>query len=101
SICLTLLAFEVLFALVFIDTDAFAQTLASNRWLHLYFWNHVNALGYRDVEHPPELFRSRRSVLVLGDSFVAGYGIKDPRDRFSDILQQRLGDDWVVANVSG
>jgi hypothetical protein len=37
--------------------------------------------------------------MVLGDSFVAGHGIKNPADRFSDVLGQRLGPGYAVMNV--
>jgi hypothetical protein len=33
---------------------------------------------------------SRRTVIVVGDSFAAGLGICDPRDRFADQLAARL-----------
>jgi hypothetical protein len=37
---------------------------------------------------------------VVGDSFAAGHGVDDYRDRFSNQLEQRLGEGWAVANVA-
>jgi len=39
-------------------------------------------------------------VLVVGDSFAAGHGVDDYRDRFSNALAQKLGDKYAVYNAS-
>src|SRR5271165_2127144 len=64
------------------------------------YWKPVNTLGYRDIERTESEFLTRRSVLVVGDSFVAGVGIDEARQRFSDVLGDRLGKGWVVPNVA-
>ena len=37
--------------------------------------------------------------MVLGYFFVAGEGIENDKDRFPDLLAQRLGKDYAVMNV--
>lgn len=82
----------------FPQSDNYAFTLSSKRWFARH-WGPLNAGGYRDVEQPPEALAGRRVVLVAGDSFVAGQGIEDRRDRFPDRLQRRLGEGWRVVNL--
>lgn len=79
--------------------DSFGFTLAARNWFDRY-WKPVNALGYRDVEREISDMAGRRVILVVGDSFVAGQGIEDPADRFSDRIARDLGDDHVVLNVA-
>ncbi|MBN1219379.1 MAG: SGNH/GDSL hydrolase family protein [Anaerolineae bacterium] len=97
SILATLMLLELFFNLVFAQSDAFNQTLAGQNWFKRY-WR-VNSLGYRDKEWMPEMLAGRTRVMVLGDSFVAGHGINNPEDRFSDVLGQMLGDGYAVLNV--
>ena len=68
----------------------------SQRWFEKN-WK-VNSLGYRDIEH--DSYDNRQIIFVVGDSFVAGHGIARPGDRFSDLLQKRLGDRYVVVNIA-
>jgi hypothetical protein len=63
------------------------------------YFRPINSFGYRDVEHDANQFLNRQLIVVTGDSFVAGHGIRDINDRFSNILQKNLGDGFVVANV--
>lgn len=93
-----LLAFEAYFY-VGAQPDGFGFTLASKRWSSLY-WKPVNSRGLRDVEHPPESFIGKRVLYVLGDSFAAGSGIEDYRDRFSGVLAERLGEGWTVVTIA-
>lgn len=73
------------------------KTLASRVWYH-YYWKH-NSLWYRDKEYDPESAKNKFKIAILGDSFVAGHGIKSVNNRFSDLLQKRLGDEYVVFNL--
>ena len=72
-------------------------TLATVNWLDRYW--HTNSLGFRDREWTLDELSQRQTVFVLGDSFAAGWGTKDPADRFSDVLAARLGDDYAVVNL--
>lgn len=58
-----------------------------------------NSLGYRDIEWTPQLLEERTKIMVLGDSFAAGWGIENKADLFSYKLGQMLGDDYAVMNV--
>ena len=93
------LALEILFYSSFAVTDTFGFTLASRRWLERY-WQPVNSFGYRDVEHDRAEFDHRRSIFVVGDSFAAGYGIARVENRFSNILQRNLGEQYLVVNIA-
>lgn len=90
---------EISFYTFIVHSDSFSFTLANQRWFAQY-WKPINSLGYRDVEHTPAEFSNKKVIFVVGDSFVAGQGIKDYRDRFSDKLQARLGTDWLVLNLA-
>jgi GDSL-like Lipase/Acylhydrolase family len=72
-------------------------TGASLNWLARYW--HTNSLGYRDREWTPADYAGKKTVLVTGDSFAAGWGIQNPADRFSDVLAQHLGDGYAVINL--
>ena len=77
------------------QSDSFGFTLASRRWSELY-WNPINSMGFRDVEHHPDAMGARKVLLLLGDSLVAGMGTSDYRKRFANVLQSRLGEEWEV-----
>src|SRR5262249_16838861 len=59
----------------------------------------INSFGYRDIEHDPKEFVGRQLIVVTGDSLVAGHGIRDINDRFSNILQRNLGNGYVIVNL--
>ena len=70
---------------------------ASQIWWEKY-WSPVNSLGYRDKE--PNAGNGKKQVLVIGDSFAAGHGLKDAEERFSNILERKLGaDKYTVYNL--
>lgn len=95
---LLLLILEITFALLPAQSDDLNATLSSRKFQALYGGPH-NSIGYRDVEHASSEYATRQVLFVVGDSFVEGAGIKDYRDRFSDVLQRQLGQQWLVANV--
>ncbi len=70
---------------------------ASQIWWEKY-WNPVNSLNYRDKEIGSDTVKT--NVLVIGDSFAAGHGLESLSDRFSDILENKLGsENYVVYNL--
>lgn len=97
TIVLILGAGELYFRYVFAESDNII-TLATTNWLDRYW--HTNSLGYRDREWLPEDWTNKETVVILGDSFAAGWGIKDPADRFSDVLGTELGDDYYIMNAA-
>jgi hypothetical protein len=92
-------AAELLVYAFFSGSSATGVSLSSRRWFEKY-WRPINSFGYRDIEHAPSDLDAKSVLCVLGDSMVAGHGIADAEDRFSNILQRKLGNDWIVANVA-
>lgn len=99
SLLLVLLGGELYFRSVHRESDGFSFSLAARNWFRAY-WMPMTRQGYRDREHPPQEFEGRRTLIVVGDSIAAGHGIENPRDRFSDLLGQQLGDSWTVVNIA-
>lgn len=94
ALALMFLGAEAYLRLFYVSTDT---SLAHTEWRQVY-WQ-TNSLGFRDREWTPADFESRRVVIVSGDSIAAGWGIENPDDRFSGVLQAHLGDDYAVANI--
>lgn len=99
SIGWTLVILEVVFIYSMVASDGLGFTLSSKTWFDRH-WNPMNSLGYRDVEHDVSRIGEKNSLFVVGDSFVAGHGIEDHRDRFSDVLATQLGRKWEVFNLA-
>jgi hypothetical protein len=97
SIWLVLVGLELFFRFFFAQSDGWNFTLAAENWSNRY-WQ-VNSLGYRDIEWTSDMLAGRTKIMVLGDSFVAGHGIEDEDNRFSNVLGQLLGPDYAVMNV--
>ncbi|MBL4665420.1 MAG: SGNH/GDSL hydrolase family protein [Nitrospinaceae bacterium] len=70
--------------------------LSARLWFSKY-WE-INSLGYRDEEIDPNDI-NKINIMIIGDSFVAGHGIKDPSKRFSNILQGKLSNQHRVYNL--
>lgn len=98
SLFLTLLGLEFYFKVFFAQPDS-AGTLAMRNWYKRYYTGGFNSLMYRDQEWTPAGVAGKTKVLVVGDSLVEGVGIEYARDRFSDLLGEKLGPNFVVMNV--
>ena len=85
----TLIFLEIIFMYVPQSHEG-VLSKASQIWWEKY-WNPVNDLGYHDKE--VEKQSGKTKVLVVGDSFAAGHGLEDVNDRFSNILEEKLGKD--------
>lgn len=73
-------------------SDSYAPSGMMWTWYSAY-WLPVNSLSFRDVEpYPAEL----TNVLVVGDSYVAGYGIENHSDMMNRIVQEQLGAGYGV-----
>lgn len=72
-------------------------TLAERVWDSLY-WQDINSLGFRDHE-PPTPGSETQYVLVVGDSFTEGHGIRFIEQRYTGLLQARLGSPYKVLNL--
>lgn len=62
----------------------------------------LNPEGFRDAEHRIERDPDSRRLLLVGDSFVFGAGLRDTSERFGNQLESALtggsGADWEVIN---
>lgn len=91
-LCGTVIAFEggLRFKAVFFpQTDGLGITPGTSMWLRRYA--RLNNSGFRDREFEPRKPGEYR-IVVLGDSFVFGYGLSNTEDRATERLEQRLGD---------
>lgn len=79
---------ETYLRFVSIETDAFGTSMTSLRWKAAY--EKVNSLFCRDAEWSEHKPAGVRRIAFVGDSFVYGWGINDPGDRFSELLQERF-----------
>jgi hypothetical protein len=75
----------------------FTETFASLNWMQRY--RHLNSEGFRDHEWDYEALRHQRVIYCIGDSFMEGWGIDDPEDRFCNVLGGLLGDEYGVVNL--
>jgi lysophospholipase L1-like esterase len=96
SIAFLLVIGEIFFRTSFAESDGI-PTLALKNWQDRYW--HLNSLGYRDPEWTPADWEGKHTVLVVGDSLTAGWGIENPDRRFSGVLQSLLGEEYVVMNL--
>ncbi|MBI3590005.1 MAG: SGNH/GDSL hydrolase family protein [Candidatus Melainabacteria bacterium] len=99
SILLCFIVSEIYFRFCHIHTDGFGLSLACKHWFKKYY-KPLNSFGYRDREWTKDDLKNKSIVLIVGDSLVAGEGIENVSDRFSDILVNKLGAKYAVINVS-
>jgi len=87
---------EIILSLTPISSGG-GEVLFSRNWMNFY-WSE-NELGYRD-SRPEELNRpDKKNILVVGDSYVAGHGLKQESQRFSNLLREQLSDCFDVFNL--
>lgn len=95
---LLFLGFESYYRFGCDQTDALTDTLVSTAWYARHF--HTNTSGMRDnVNYPNALTPGKRRVTFVGDSFTAGFGVKDVEDRFVNRIR-RLHPDWEVHAIA-
>lgn len=97
SLYLLLLLLEGIFGFVAISNQNW-NALAQQNWM-LYYTNELNQFGFRDREVKEEDLKKKK-ILVSGDSFSRGDGIKDISDTYAGQLQKLLPPGWRVFNVS-
>lgn len=73
-------------------------TLVRNNWLKKY-WFPVNSMGYRDYDYYLKDLKNKKNIVVVGDSITAGFGIKDYKNRYPNLLQGKLGNEWQIINI--
>jgi len=99
SLFAVLPALEICFRYIFIQTNGMDVTLSNSKWLERH-WKPINSFGLRDHEYTEEYLRGKKPVFVVGDSFAAGVGIEDIKDRFGSILGSKLGNGFTVLNLA-
>jgi GDSL-like Lipase/Acylhydrolase family len=100
---------EAYFRYVVLKSDAYDFTLMAKRWKEV-CWKPIFTLysdqypggkvEYRDRDWTNADVEGKKKIMVIGDSFVAGHGICNAKDRFADVLQSKLGDGYAVFNVA-
>ncbi|MDM8528994.1 SGNH/GDSL hydrolase family protein [Anaerolineales bacterium HSG24] len=98
SLFVTIMGLELYFNLFYAESDSY-KTLARQNWRDRYYEGTFNSFRYRDQEWTDENIAGKTKVMVVGDSFVEGFGIKYTQDRFPDLLGEKLGSDYVVFNL--
>jgi len=96
SIFIFLLFFEIIFTFIPMSHGV-GYTLSAKNW-RSYYWKPINNLGYRDKEIQSGDF-GKKKIFILGDSLVAGHGIKKVSDRFSNLLEDKLPKNHRVFNL--
>lgn len=94
AILVTFSAFELTMRWTLIQTHASISNIQTAEWFIRYY-NPINELGIRAYE-PRIAEENQGSVLVIGDSFAVGTGVKDINDIFTYEMATLLGDDYVV-----
>ena len=93
---------EFYFKVFFAESDAY-DTLARQNLRDSYASSankkQYNSQGFHDIEWTPEMVAGKTKIMIVGDSFVHGDGIADPNKRFSNLLAQKLGPNYVVFNL--
>jgi len=89
-------AIEVIFRHISISHGV-GYTLASELWFKKYWWP-VNQFGFRDYNIDTSI-ADKKKIFVLGDSFVAGHGIKFVENRFSNIISKKLFNQFQIINM--
>jgi hypothetical protein len=83
---LGLLLGEVYYRFLYDQTDALDGTKVSVRWFERHYRQN-NFTCRDDVDYANAIAPGIRRISFLGDSFTAGHGIKDVRDRFPNLLR--------------
>lgn len=74
-----------------------SPTLVRESWKKKYWLK--NGMGYRDFDYSVHGLMKKKIVLIAGDSITGGVGINDYNDRYTDILQKKIGDKWQIVNL--
>lgn len=100
---------EAYFRYFVLKSDGYDFTLMAQHWKAV-CWNPIFTLHsdqypngkveYRDRTWTDADVQGKKKIMIIGDSFVAGHGICNAKDRFGDVLQSRLGDGYAVFNVA-
>ena len=93
-IVLLLVGLEIIFMCISQSQEG-GVTLASQIWFERYWPPMVG--DYRDTPKTDTL--GKKMVLVVGDSFTSGHGLKSPDERYGNIFGEKLGNQYVTYNL--
>ncbi len=93
AVVAALMLLETYFRFFYIKSDAFGM-LGTN-FSKKYYKN--DKWHFRDSGLP--LSELKPNIIILGDSFAYGHGLKSPEDRYSNILREELGQ-YHIINMS-
>ena len=83
-----LLAGECYYRFVYDQTDSFALTNSTNRWILRHY--KLNNMNFRDsVDYSPSCPEGKVRITFVGDSFTVGHGIKDVEQRFANLVRHQ------------
>jgi hypothetical protein len=94
-------AFEGYFRYIYDKTDTLGFLKVNQKWMQ----RHVTYTTYKQYYFRTKPFNSEKPppgtirIGVMGDSLAFGAGIKDPANRFSDLLEKKLNDSGVKVQV--
>ncbi len=91
ALSLGLTAFEGYYRYIFAESSGFGHTAGENFEARYYRFDNF---GLRASNLP--LSETKENLVVAGDSFVFGAGLKSPKERFSELLAARYGQLHVV-----
>lgn len=87
---------EAYLRFIYDKTDSIKIMLTSRQWLkrHVYDVNQsINPEGFRDTKDYKRADKKTKKIVVIGDSFSYGYGIKNINNRFSNLLEKTLNNE--------
>lgn len=61
------------------------------------YWK-LNKFDFRDRDFSFKDIQDKKIILYIGDSYVAGHGIKNPADRSPDLLEKLLKEEYFIIN---
>lgn len=111
-LCLLLTSLELGFAIGYDRTDSFNMSNVSKKWFRKYAEPEEKALKFgvnegivyrNDQTFPDKIPEYTTHICFLGDSFTYGQGINFSKNRFSNLVGQKLNDDspgkYIVTNL--
>ncbi|MDH5415428.1 MAG: SGNH/GDSL hydrolase family protein [Flavobacteriaceae bacterium] len=89
SLLFFILLMEGYYGFFYDETDSYGYLLTSRRWFKRhYIHNNLALRDDKDYSYKKE--DGIRRFVFVGDSFTAGHGIKDIKDRFAGIIEDSL-----------
>ena len=87
---LVLLTGEIYYRFIYNETDSFALTKSTNRWMRRYIMEMSNSRGYRDnQDYTLACPAGKTRITFIGDSFTVGHGIRDVDKRFANLVRHQ------------